>query len=304
MKIQFKLISYLLCALFGLLLVSNPAMAQTRTGVQTRNPHGALHIDGKMDNPKGVGVPNNTAASNDIIITDEGKVGVGTLTPNAAMDLRSANNDNAFGLGTTSLTASTAGAGAFRYEEVNKRLEFSDGVRWSSSYIAPNKVAVVAQIVDNRSIPGNSFTTLNNWQEDSDITNSFNASTGVFTAPRTGYYSFFLTYDFIMAWINYGTYTEARLMKGSTVLGSAKKTFNRTSRGTQAGALFHITVKLQEGETAHMELYHNIAGWEYRWTGIPYISTQYQYYHPRNLRTNTNQQDPNAGFNHISIVEH
>lgn len=304
MKIQFKLISYLLCALFGLLLVSNPAMAQTRTGVQTRNPHGALHIDGKMDNPKGVGVPNNTAASNDIIITDEGKVGVGTLTPNAAMDLRSANNDNAFGLGTTSLSASVAEAGALRYEVVNKRLEFSDGVRWSSSYIAPNKVAVVAQIVDNRSIPGNSFTTLNNWQEDSDITNSFNASTGVFTAPRTGYYSFFLTYDFIMAWINYGTYTEARLMKGSTVLGSSKKTFNRTSRDTQAGALFHITVKLQEGETAHMQLFQNIAGWETRYSGVWPFQTAYRYDFPRNLRTHVNQQNSNAGFNHISIVEH
>lgn len=296
MKIQFKIITYMLCVLFGLLLVSNPATAQTRTGVQTRNPQGALHVDGKMDNPKGVGVPNNTVASNDIIITDEGKVGVGTLTPKAAMDLRSANNDNAFGLGTTTLAASMAEAGAFRYEEVNKRLEFSDGVRWSSSYIAPNKAAVVAQIVDNKSIPGNAFTTLNNWREDKDITSSFNASTGVFMAPRTGYYSFFLTYDFMMAWINYETYTEARLMKGSTVLGSAKKTFNRTSRGTQAGALFHITVKLQQGETAHMQLYHNLGGWENRWGT--------RYYFPRDLRTHINQQDSNSGFNHISIVEH
>lgn len=300
MKIQFKIATYMLGALFGLLLVSNPATAQTRTGVQTRNPQGALHVDGKMDNPKGVGIPNNTQASNDVIITDEGKVGVGTLNPKAAMDLRSSNNDNAFGLGTTTLPASTAAAGAFRYEEVNKRLEFSDGVRWSSSYQAPTKVAVVAQIVDNRSIPGNVFTTLNNWEEDRDLTNSFDASTGVFTAPRAGYYSFFLTYDFVMAWITFGRRTEAQLMSGSTVLGSAKKTYNRTQRDTQAGGLFHITVKLTQGQTAYMQLYQNIAGETN--IGIPFFPNWVPA--ERNLRTHTNQNDSNAGFNHLSIVEH
>lgn len=300
MKIQFKLISYMLCALFGLLLLSNPATAQTRTGVQTRNPQGALHVDGKMDNPKGVGVPNNTAASNDIIITDEGKVGVGTLTPNAAMDLRSANNDNAFGLGTTNMAASAAGAGALRYEENNKRLEFSDGVVWSSSYVAPTKTAVVAQILDSRDIPGNQFTTLNNWVEQTDLTSSFNPTTGVFTAPRDGYYSFFLTYDFVMAWITFGTRTEARLMSGSTVLGSAKKTYNRTSRITQAGGLFHITVKLNQGQTAYMQLYQNIAG--STTTGFPPF--QSTVYHPRQLRSHSDPNNPNAGFNHLSIIEH
>lgn len=290
---------WILGAIIGVLFLSTPGIAQqTRTGVQTRNPQGALHVDGKGNNPK-TGIPNNSQSNDDIIITDEGKIGVGTLMPEAGLDLRSSANDNAFGLGTTNMAASAAGAGALRYEENNKRLEFSDGVVWSSSYVAPTKTAVVAQILDSRNIPGNQFTTLNNWVEQTDLTNSFNPTTGVFTAPREGYYSFFLTYDFIMEWINYGTRTEARLMSGSTVLGSAKKTYNRTSRITQAGGLFHITVKLNQGQTAYMQLYQNIAG--STTSGWPFPSTVY---HPRQLRSHSDSHNPNAGFNHLSIIEH
>lgn len=287
-------------AIIGVLFFSTPGIAQqTRTGVQTRNPQGALHVDGKGNNPK-IGIPNNSQSSDDVIVTDEGKIGIGTLIPEAALDLRSSANDNAFGLGTTNISASAAGAGALRYEENNKRLEFSDGVVWSSSYVTPTKTAVVAQILDSRDIPGNQFVILNNWVEQTDLTNSFNPSTGVFTAPRDGYYSFFLTYDFVMAWITYGRRTEARLMSGSTILGSAKKTYNRTQRDTQAGGLFHITVKLTQGQTAYMQLYQNIAGEK----NIGNIIFPNWVPAERKLRSHTDPNNPNAGFNHLSIIEH
>src|SRR5699024_6080205 len=291
---------WILGAIIGVLLFRTPGIAQqTRTGVQTRKPQGALHVDGKGNNPK-TGIPNNSQSNDDIIITDEGKIGVGTLTPEAGLDLRSSANDNAFGLGTTNMAASEAGAGALRYEENNKRLEFSDGVVWSSSYVAPTKTAVVAQILDSRDIPGDQFTTLDNWVVQTDLTNSFNPSTGVFTAPRDGYYSFFLTYDFIMDWITYGRRTEARLMSGSTILGSDKKTYNRMQRITQAGGLFHITVKLNQGQTAYMQLYQDIAG--ERDIGPPFFPNWVP--NPRRLRSHTDVSNPNAGFNHLSIIEH
>ncbi|MHC5310342.1 hypothetical protein ACYSNM_09835 [Myroides sp. LJL116] len=301
MKIQFKKEIYLVGVLLGLLFWSNPITAQTRSGVQTRNPQGVLHIDGKGDNPKTAGIPNNTQASNDIIITDQGKIGVGTIEPKAAVDLRSVANDNAFGLGTTTMSASQAQAGALRYEPNTKRLEYSDGVTWSASYTSPDKAAVIAQIVDDRSIPGDAFTTLNNWREDKDVTNSFNASTGVFTAPREGYYSVFLTYNFIMDWIIYGRRIEARIVSNTNgILASSKKTFNRTSRDTQAGALFHATVKLKANETIRIEIFQNIA----KDINVGNFVFPKWVVGPRNLRTHTSQSNSNAGFNHISIVEH
>lgn len=58
-------------------------------GINTPNPQGVFHIDGGKDNPV-TGVPNTVQQSNDFIITAQGKVGIGTITPDpsSALDLR------------------------------------------------------------------------------------------------------------------------------------------------------------------------------------------------------------------------
>jgi len=51
-----------------------------QTGVNTLNPKGVFHVDAKKDNPNAAN-PNAQQQANDFIITENGNVGIGTITP-------------------------------------------------------------------------------------------------------------------------------------------------------------------------------------------------------------------------------
>lgn len=70
--------------LLGLFLFSQISIAQV--GINTPNPQQVFHIDGGKDNPES-GVPNTTQQLNDVVVTDEGKVGIGTTTPTQSLDV-------------------------------------------------------------------------------------------------------------------------------------------------------------------------------------------------------------------------
>lgn len=57
-----------------------------QVGVNTTNPQGVLHIDGAKDNPA-TGAPSIAQQANDMIVTSEGKVGIGTITPLNTLDI-------------------------------------------------------------------------------------------------------------------------------------------------------------------------------------------------------------------------
>lgn len=80
----------LIVALTGSVLV----FAQGKVGVNNTNPQGVLHVDGKKDNPA-TGAPSITQANNDVIVTEDGKIGAGTLTPGARLDVRGASQGQA-----------------------------------------------------------------------------------------------------------------------------------------------------------------------------------------------------------------
>lgn len=128
----------------------------------TRNPQGVFHIDGRKDSAK-TGLPTLTQVANDFILTTDGWVGIGNISPRTKMDLRSNSVRNAIGLGSTTLSAAEAGAGA----------------KPVGAY--------------NSGIPARSSSYLTNWTEilDADSgteTDNFDASNGQFKAPREGIY--------------------------------------------------------------------------------------------------------------------
>lgn len=302
-----KISSKINMLLLGLLLMTFTSTSYAQTGIGTRNPQGPLHIDGAKDNAT-TGAPSDTQVANDVIITNAGFVGVGLISPSVKLDMRSTGAENAIGLGTTTMTASAAGAGATRYDvtstPVGPKIEVSDGSVWSKVYVGPQKAVVVARKIATQNI-GTSATTITNWSEVRDMSNSFDPTTGIFTAPRSGTYTFLLTYNLNGVVINDGSRVESQFYRTSgtaAVLASVYKTFghsmnNETEDGpsgfrtksTQAGGSSTVTLTLNAVDTIVTRLLHNLTSGN--------IS----------MRVTSNASDPpnpNDGFNNLTIIEH
>lgn len=169
-------------------------------GINTNNPQGILHIDGQKDNPKTGSIISVQQQQNDVVIVNNGKLGVGITNPNSKVDLRNIGN-GAIGFGNTNLTAAEADGGALRY---NNGIEYSNGQNWYKllNAIPQNKVLIIATKTNNNvklvlpSAPNNNglqnrqSNYLVDWTKiyESNSANTFNAATGVFTAPRDGVY--------------------------------------------------------------------------------------------------------------------
>lgn len=274
-------------------------------GIGTENPKGALHVDGARDNAS-VGTPTGSQVANDLIISKaNGFIGIGVLNPIVKLDMRSSDTENALGLGTTTMAASAAGAGAVRYDvasiPVGAKIEVSDGSVWNKAYVAPQKAVVVVRKITAQSIPQNSATTITNWNVIRDMSNSFVPGTGEFTAPRDGTYTFLLTYNFTGTVINDASRVESQFYNPVTgnILASVYKTFGQSMTGTaddansirstQAGGSSTVTLTLTAGTKVVTRLYQNLS------SGAV------------SLRVTSNSSDPanpDDGFNNLTIIEH
>jgi hypothetical protein len=76
-----KLVACLILGLFSI-----PLITFSQTGINTENPQGVFHIDGAKDNVLS-GIPTAVHQVNDFIVTPSGKVGIGTISPQAALDI-------------------------------------------------------------------------------------------------------------------------------------------------------------------------------------------------------------------------
>lgn len=287
------------------LMVLYCAFGYAQTGIGTRNPLGALHLDGAKDN---AATPTAAQLTNDVIVNaTTGFIGMGVLAPAVPLDMRSAGTENALGLGTTTMTAAAAAEGAVRYDVVDvpvgPKIEVSDGNAWNTINVAPQKATVVARKITAQNI-GNSASTIADWTELRDMTNSFTPASGSFIAPRTGTYTFLFTFNLVNTVIGDGTRVESQFYKTSgtpAVLGRVYKTFghsmdndaedgpsNFRTKVTQAGGSSTVTLQLTQGDTVVTRLLHNLT------TGNIALRV-------------TNSTDPansDAGFNNLTIIEH
>lgn len=71
-----------LIAVFVVVLTTS-AYAQ-KTGVNTKNPQNALHVDGQKDN-NASGIPTAAQQANDFVVTSAGNVGIGNTAPTAKL---------------------------------------------------------------------------------------------------------------------------------------------------------------------------------------------------------------------------
>lgn len=270
---------YSLCLLF--LVASIGSFAQT--GVQTKSPEAVLHIDGSKDNSN---VVTTNQAKNDVVFTEDGYLGVGVLAPNTRVDIRSGENTAIVGIGQTNQTAAEVGAGVLRYNEVAKMMEYSDGNAWYPlSDQAPEKIAVVATKTSAQSFSNNNGTTVIGFNEVEDNYNAFTPGTGVFTAPREGYYYVSFNLTFQAGEVNNNSYVE------SVIVSSNTEDNIKEYRGLNSYPGFHTTYtpsievgmnasalfRLREGDTVHFSVHHTLGS----------------------VKTNTN----NANENRISIIE-
>lgn len=196
-----------------------------------------------------------------------GSVGVGTTSPNAKLDIRttptSVSDPGAgyLGIGTTSVTASSAGAGAIRYStESGAGLEFSNGSTWNRLSSAVVKSTVIASKVgsDAEWFNNTTVTNVTNWTEILDVNNNFDPATGVFTAPRTGNYSFNFSYKFRSGSISGGSKIEA-FMTCSNASKLRKTATAFPAAGTaEPGAQISFVVNLAANETLQPSLWHSL----------------------------------------------
>lgn len=74
------------------LVVSTYTYSQTgRVGINTENPQNTLHIDGGRDNPIS-GSPSDVQQANDVVITNEGKIGIGMTVPKNLLNISKKGN--------------------------------------------------------------------------------------------------------------------------------------------------------------------------------------------------------------------
>ncbi|MBF0576031.1 hypothetical protein, partial [Dysgonomonas sp. GY617] len=211
---------------------------------------------------------------------------LGTTSPAVRLDLRgSSGSNNIIGIGGTNLSASAAQSGALKYVPSSTELHFSDGTQWMSLEADMVRSCVVADNSYNMVVcPNNTTTRLGSWEVQYDPLNSFDGTTGTFTAPKTGLYTVSFMVQLTTGSVQADSYLEGMWVASN---GATIKSVNSFAiAGTFMTPIICTgTLFLNAGDTLFPQLFHNRG-----------LDT-----HPRVYGDSTN---PNAdiAFNKLSIV--
>jgi len=262
-----KMNSVLYTGIFIVICSFMHTMAWGQTGINTKNPTHPLQVDAGKNNST---VPTGTEILDDVVITEEGSLGVGLLDPATRVDVRSADQKGIIGLGYTAQSAAAAGAGALRYETTDLALQYSDGVAWHTiPKEAPPKVLIMANksVAQTNIAQNNNTQWITNWDVKVDAFNNFNASTGTFTAPRDGFYIVSFSITLASSTIDNNARIETIIESNTSTNNiQAFRSVNSYpswisgSISNQVGGNCNAIFNLQEGNTIRFRIWHNLGG--------------------------------------------
>jgi hypothetical protein len=184
--LSFFFFIFLLC----LVAVSGPLSAQV--GINTEDPQGLLHVDAKS-NTVVVNSNNVLNAEDDVVVTPQGRIGVGTTDPQARLDIRSATpgairiQDGTEGAG-KALTSDADGVAKWTLPQVSGRREWyaylnksaGTGHNTNRTYTEHPVINYAASYISSGSL------------------GSVDKTAGTITVPFTGRYLIALnTYDYL-----------------------------------------------------------------------------------------------------------
>ncbi|HDR8986932.1 TPA: hypothetical protein QDA89_005932 [Burkholderia vietnamiensis] len=153
---------------------------------------------------------------------------------------------------TTSSTSTTTGA-----ITTAGGLGVAGAVNVGGALSASGNDALLYNNSSAQSIPNNAATTITGWTKVSDRVNAnFNASTGTFTAPATGYYKVDAQVTFASgAGIVGGSYLCQILVNGSAVAVGSK--FSETTANVARSTSVSAVVSMTAGQTLTIQAYQN-----------------------------------------------
>lgn len=235
-----------------------------QVGIYTKDPLQPLHIDSGKDN---VDAPTASQVLNDVVVTSDGRLGVGLLNPKTKVDVRSADQKGIVGLGTSTQTPSVAGPGAIRYSTGNI-IQYSDGIGWHNLPMTlPPKALILANKSTAQSLGNNATTVVSGWSVLTDSQSDFNATTGTFTARRAGFY--IVSFNISLADANIAQNSRIETIIESNVAANNIQTYRSVNSypawdvstvnnivGGNCTAIFNLSA----GNTIQFKVYHNFGG--------------------------------------------
>lgn len=225
-------------------IIGNFTFAQI--GIQTENPQALLHIDGAKDNPS-TGVPAAAQIANDVIINSAGNVGIGTISPNAKLEINSG-------------TSSTAG---LRFSQLNAASPITSGNVSTLGVNNSGDLVIVSRLHSNgvNCVPEYALATGNdivyttasgNLTELTNVTTSgITHSNGVFTLKAGNTYrleaALYVTGTNVGKWYNYSWYnvTAGTDLVNQNVPRSNSNTVGVDGSQPRSAAIFRPTVDTQ-----------------------------------------------------------
>lgn len=209
------------------------------------------------------------------INTRNNRVGIGTITPNARLDIRTNPTsktdpgEGMFGLGTSNINPSIAGAGALRYNPASGgTIQYSNGSTWTPVVAAVVKSVVTAYLdINAYTFRPNMDINVTNWTKVKEVGHDtllnpggfFNGLTGVYTAPRNG--SYLVSCSLLpVAYISNGGNMEVKIVVNNvarivTVIGTPP-----TPSANYFGAPVSGTVVLNAGDQISIRYWSGFGG--------------------------------------------